>query len=92
MYFILTKYRLIVRTNIDLSTASSLKILTDDPYYENTHEWTAMASGKNAYFDISETEIERRGTYKMQLIAVIDGVTRRSRDYFSVTFEKSIFQ
>lgn len=92
MYWILTPYRLIVRTNIDLSTASSLTILTDDPIYENQHSWTATADGKNAYFDISETEIERKGTYKMQLIAVIDGVTRRSNNYFSVTFEKSQFQ
>lgn len=92
MYFILTQYRLTVRTNIDLSMATELKIIHDDPYYENNNEWIATADGKNAYFDISDTEIARRGKYNMQLIAVIDGVTRRSRDYFSVTFEKSDFQ
>ena len=87
MYFILTPYKLVVKTNIVLTAATELTIVREDPFYDNPQQWTATANGKNAEFDISETEISRRGTYKMQLVAVIDGLTRRSSNFFSVTFE-----
>lgn len=87
MYFILTPYKLVVKTNIDLTTATSLTIVREDPFYNNPQQWTATANGKNAEFDIDENEIPRRGTYKMQLIADFSGTIRRSANFFSVTFE-----
>ena len=88
MYFILTAYRLKLTTNLDLSGATSLTIKYSGPFY-TSGEWTATADGKTAYYDISDTLIDRTGIYKMQLVAVIDGQTKRT-NIISATFEKPL--
>lgn len=86
MFFILTPYRLVLKTNLLLSTATSLVIKYTGPYYESG-EWLATADGKDAVFNISETLIDRRGTYKFHLEAEIAGEPKRS-SFVSVTFLK----
>lgn len=83
-YFINTPYRLVVRTNIDLSAATDLVIQYRTPYGRNG-EWVANAEGNNAVFNIGSSNITQRGTYKMQVEAVIDGSVRRS-SFASLTF------
>jgi hypothetical protein len=91
MFFINTPYTLTFKGNLDLTDADSITIYHDDPIYNNTSQWSATAVNKNIYFSISETDINRRGTYTFQVVAVIGGLTRRT-GYARITFEKSIFQ
>lgn len=88
MFFILTPYRLVLKTNLVLTTATSIVIKYKGPYYESG-QWTATAELKDAVFEISDTLIDRKGTYKMQVIAVIDGEIKRST-FTSVYFGKSL--
>lgn len=77
MYFILTPYRLVLKTNLTLSAATSIVIKYKGPYYESG-EWVATAEGKNAIFEISDTLIDRKGGYKLQVVAEIAGEIKRS--------------
>lgn len=88
MHFINTAYRLKINTNLDLSGATSLIIKYTGPFY-TSGEWVATADGKIAYFDITDLTIDRTGIYKMQLVAVIDGQTKRT-GFISATFEKPL--
>lgn len=87
MYFVDTAYRIKIKTNIDLTTASSVVIEYSGPFY-TSGEWAATVTGKSAYKDVV-IDPERPGIYRMQLVAVIDGDTRRT-DIFSVTFERNL--
>ena len=88
MFFILTPYTLTVQTNLDLSTATSLVINYRGSYRE-AGSWIPTASGNNAVLNISDTLIDRRGTYRIQLEATIGGLLRRS-SFASITFEKPL--
>lgn len=79
MFYILTPYKLTLRTNLDLSTATSLIIKYIAPYRQ-TGQWTAAAEGNNATFDIGSSTIDKHGSYKVRVEAVIDGLLRRSSD------------
>lgn len=83
-FFINTPYRLVIRTNIDLSSATSITVKYNGPYYE-AGEWPATAEVKNAIVNINDTLIDRRGTYKIQVITEIDGDINRS-SFASINF------
>lgn len=85
MYFTNTAYRLRIDSNLNLAAATSLVINFTAPY-DTPGQWTATPEGKTAYYDIPDTLIDRKGLYKMQLVAVIDGNTRRS-NVIGITFE-----
>lgn len=91
MPFINTPYKLTIKTNLDLTTATSIIIFHDDPVYNNHSQWTGTADKKNVVFNIDENDIPRKGTYTFQVEAVIGGLTRRT-GFGQVTFEKSMFQ
>lgn len=88
MFFILTPYRLTVKSNLTLTSATSLVINYKGPYKEDG-TWAPTADGQNAVFEISDTLIDRRGTYKCQLEAIIGGVLKRS-SFFNITFERPL--
>lgn len=77
MYFILTSYKLRFKTNITLAAATTLELHVSSPYFDD-QVWTATPDGKDAIYDIPSTLIERTGRYRVRLIAIIDGLTRRA--------------
>lgn len=85
MYFINTDYTLRIKTNLNLSAATELVINYTGPF-KDPGQWSATADGKDAVYDLTVT---RPGIYKMQLVAVIGGLTRRT-GYISATFERPI--
>jgi hypothetical protein len=76
-YFINTPYRLIIKTNFTLTDATSLVIEYRGPG-SVTGNWTAKPDVTDAYFDIGSSTVTKAGTYKLQIVAEVDGVTRRS--------------
>lgn len=76
MFFTHTSYRIIIKTNLDLTTASSLTIEYRGPDGV-TGNWTAKADLKSAFYDTTTSSITEPGLYKFQLVAVINGNTRR---------------
>lgn len=88
MYFTETPYQLTIITNLDLTAATSLRLLYTTSNRESG-EWAPTASGLNALYQIKATDVMKRAVYKFQLIAVIGGVTKRS-NYMQLTFESHL--
>lgn len=85
MYFTDTEYNLVLSTNRDLTTASSLSLA----YSNNKRQsgtWTPTANGQTATFQITDSMIPTPSIYKVQLVAVISGITYRS-NFMQITFD-----
>lgn len=85
MLFTETPYPLTLPTNKDLTGATLLELrYTTSKRQSGT--WTPTATGQTANFQITDSMVTRASVYKLQLVAVIGGITYRS-NFMQITFE-----